>query len=119
MTNLELNCSVFGLSSRDCKQILGAISKFKEIRRAVIYGSRAMDNYKNGSDVDIAIFGEEITFSIVVSLSTILNQELPLAYFFDVIDYKEINSSDLVRHIDSFGKTFYERHSSLDELNTK
>lgn len=45
---------MFGLRENDMDIILKTIDSFNEIERAVIFGSRAMGNYRRGSDVDIA-----------------------------------------------------------------
>ncbi|MFD0953383.1 nucleotidyltransferase domain-containing protein [Virgibacillus natechei] len=53
---------MFGLLERDIQMIVQAIKNTKEIDCAMIYGSRALGNYKKGSDVDIAIKGTEVTY---------------------------------------------------------
>jgi len=55
----------FSLSDQALLLIKQAIKQFPEIKKAVIFGSRAMGNYRNGSDVDLAIFGEEKKLKIV------------------------------------------------------
>ena len=45
---------MFGLLDRDIKYIIKALEQHDEIEKAIIFGSRAMGNYKKGSDVDIA-----------------------------------------------------------------
>jgi predicted nucleotidyltransferase len=50
---------MYGLLERDMQYILQALKKFDEIECAVLFGSRATGNYKNGSDVDIAIRGDQ------------------------------------------------------------
>ncbi|WP_204226487.1 nucleotidyltransferase domain-containing protein [Clostridium botulinum] len=52
---------MFGLLERDIKYINEVLDKFEEIEKAIIFGSRAMGNYKKGSDVDIAIIGKNVT----------------------------------------------------------
>ena len=94
----------FGLSDQALLLIKQAIKQFPEIKKAVIFGSRAMGNYQNGSDVDLAIFGEEINHKIENRLSSILNEELPLPYFFDVVDYTHLSHQKLAAHIKRFGK---------------
>ena len=51
---------MFGLIERDIEYIVKAMKKFNEIEKAIVFGSRAMGNYKKGSDVDIAIIGDGI-----------------------------------------------------------
>ncbi|WP_328169289.1 nucleotidyltransferase domain-containing protein, partial [Caldifermentibacillus hisashii] len=42
---------MYGLLEKDMDYILKALKQFDEIDRAILYGSRAMGNYKKGSDV--------------------------------------------------------------------
>ena len=76
---------MFGLLDRDIKYIIKALEQHDEIEKAVIFGSRAMGNYKKGSDVDIAIIGENVNRSIIYKLEDCLNEVYPLPYFFDII----------------------------------
>lgn len=103
---------MFGLLERDMTCIREAISYFPEIERAVIFGSRAMGNYKKGSDVDIAIVGESITKNTVSKLHDLLNEEYLLPYFFDVVHYESIANVDLIRHIDISSIVVYEGKAS-------
>lgn len=98
---------MFGLLERDLKYILEAIRKYPEIEQAIIFGSRAMGNYKPGSDVDIAIKGKDVNRTTVIRLSDDLNEEYPLPYFFDVVSYDEITNEKLREHIDTVGKEIY------------
>ena len=99
---------MFGLLERDFKFILKAISAYPEIEEVIIFGSRAMGNYKKGSDIDLAIKGEKVDQRIVRRLSDELEEEYPLPYFFDIVNYNEINDKEFKRHIDSVGKTIWE-----------
>jgi len=65
---------MFGLLDRDIEYIKEGISKFETIEKAIIFGSRSMGNYKKGSDVDIAIFGEQITREVIFMLDDYLSQ---------------------------------------------
>ena len=96
-----------GLRERDTNDIVDAVKKFPEITKAVIFGSRATGNYKDGSDVDIAIKGDKITRETVTRLGAFLNEELPLPYFFDIVHYEKINNKELIKHIDEEGKAVY------------
>ena len=44
---------MFGLIERDIEYIVKAMKKFNEIEKAIVFGSRAIGNYKKGSDVFI------------------------------------------------------------------
>lgn len=99
----------FGLRKSDLEYIINTIKKFDEIEKAVIFGSRAMGNYKPGSDVDIAIYGENITFDTISSLNAMLDEQGPLPYFFDIVDYTHLNHVELKKHIDSVGKVIFQK----------
>jgi len=99
----------FGIPEKSMTMIINTIKKFKEINKASIFGSRAMGNHKNGSDIDIVIHGCNVTETILNKLSILLNEELPLPYYFDIVHYESLNSEDLKRHIDIFSKAFYSR----------
>lgn len=93
----------FGLSESDLIYIKKQIATFNEIRKAVIFGSRAMGNFKEGSDIDIAIFGEQVSLKTVSSLQAKLQEEGPLPYLFDIVHYESIEQENLKKHIDEFG----------------
>lgn len=99
----------FGLTKRDEGYISEALLQFPEIEKAIIFGSRAMGNHKPGSDVDLAIFGANITHTTVIRLRSRLNEDLPLPYFFDVAHYEQIHNEKLKAHIDEFGHEVFSR----------
>ena len=94
-----------GLSEKALEHIKKAIIKFPEIDECRIFGSRAMGNYRKGSDVDLAIYGESITPEVTLKLSVLLNEELPLPYYFDVVDATHLKHSGLMEHIEKFGQS--------------
>lgn len=100
---------MFGMLERDMKNIEDAIREFQEIDEVIVFGSRAMGNNKKASDVDIAVKGNEVTRETVIRLSGILNEEKPIPYFFDVVDYNSIGNDELKKHIDMEGKVIYKK----------
>lgn len=100
----NLNDTQLGLKQGDLKIIIGTIKSYKEITTAIVFGSRAMGNYKNGSD--IAIKGDNAS-SVAHSLAGVLNDESPLPYMFDIISYENINNPSLKKHIDEKGKQLF------------
>lgn len=93
----------FGLRDADLEYIISALRQFDEIQKAVIFGSRAKGNYKAGSDVDIAIWGENVTFTTISRLHAMLEDESPMPYMFDIVDYTHLNHEKLKEHIDQVG----------------
>ncbi|ENZ35531.1 hypothetical protein HMPREF1084_00112 [Clostridium butyricum 60E.3] len=98
---------MYGLLERDIRYIKKALEQCEEIEKAIIFGSRAMGNYKNGSDVDIAVLGELISNNTILKLNDYLNEIYPLPYFFDIINYNSITNENLKKNIDIEGKIIY------------
>jgi len=98
----------FGLKESDLEYVINTIKKFPQIEKAKIFGSRAKGNYKIGSDIDIAIYGEKITFDVIAKLHAELEDESPMPYLFDIIDYTHLNHNELREHIERVGKLIYE-----------
>jgi predicted nucleotidyltransferase len=98
---------MFAILPKSYELILKALSEFNEIEKAAIYGSRAMGNYKPGSDIDLVIYGNKITPETILKLKTKLEQELPIPYYFDLTYYETVSNPELKKHIDEFGKFFY------------
>jgi len=99
----------FGLKEEETKYIEKIISKFLEIEKVVIFGSRAMGNQKLASDVDIAVKGENISHQTILKIIDLLNEESPLPYFFDIINYNNIANIELKKHIDEKGVVIYKK----------
>jgi predicted nucleotidyltransferase len=98
-----------GLNEMDLGFIRDSISQFEEIHKAVLFGSRAKGAYKTGSDVDIAVFGQNVDFEVISKLHAILEDESPMPYFFDIIDYNHLGKKELQDHIDRVGEVIFVR----------
>lgn len=95
----------YGLTKSELEQIISVLEKNPEIEIALIFGSRAINNYQVGSDIDLALKGK-INLDIVAKVKAQL-EELPLPYFFDVIDYHSIANCDFKEHIDRHGQVIF------------
>jgi len=89
-----------------------AFRNFSEIREVILFGSRAMGNYRQGSDVDLAVqhTGNKDT---ITRLSSRLNQELPIPYHIDVIDFSTISNKNLLDHITKYGVVIYRQKPTI------
>jgi len=91
---------MYGLSKHEIDTITNVLNSLN-IKKTILFGSRAKGNYKKGSDVDLAIVGDERKASYY------LNEETNLPYFFDVINLSKITNKNLIDHIKRVGKEFY------------
>lgn len=99
----------FGLSEIDIATLTDTLSREPRVKKAFIFGSRAKGNFKHGSDVDIALKGNDLTFEDISRISYLLNEETNIPYKFDVLNYHSINEPALTAHIDRVGIEFYSR----------
>lgn len=106
----------YGLTENDMAQIITAIRQLDEIAAVILFGSRANGNYKTGSDVDLAVKGKGITHRAIAQLADALNEEIPLPYFFDVVQYDSLENQPLVDHIDRVGIVLYDSDSTQPAL---
>lgn len=107
---------MFGLKESDILTIKQVLASYPVIGEAYIFGSRAKGNYKNGSDVDIAIKGENVSFNLIMDISDYLNEETMMPYHFDVLNYYSINNQELCKHIDRVGILLYQ-YNQIEKHN--
>ncbi len=98
---------MYGLTDEELSMIQNAIASFAEIEVAKIFGSRVRGDYNRASDVDIAIVGKNITSDIVTSLHFMLEEELPIPYYFDVLNYDSITNIKFRQEIDATAAELY------------
>ena len=84
------------------------LSSCIHLEKAVIFGSRAMGTNRPGSDIDIALYGENLTIHDKISLITIID-DLDLPYETDLLHVQSVTNQELLAHISRVGKVIYER----------
>lgn len=77
------------------------------IEQVILFGSRAKGNYKNGSDIDLAVFGP-VDFSELGTIDWELD-DLLLPWEIDLLQFDRITNQDLREHIKRIGQLFYSR----------
>ena len=97
-----------GLSANTVERIVSALAHYPEIEKAVLYGSRAKGNYRNGSDIDLTLFGDGLNFSLLTRLDNELD-DLLLPYKFDLSVFADLTHPDLLDHIQRVGVALYEK----------
>ncbi|CCQ98330.1 DNA polymerase beta domain protein region [[Clostridium] ultunense Esp] len=100
----------FGISEKSYQLLLDAFRQHAEVEEVILFGSRAKGNHKKGSDIDLAIKGKHCSPELALQLQTYLNEELPIPYMVDVVDYNSLSHKELKEHIDRVGKKLYPEH---------
>lgn len=78
------------------QSIIEILKKYKEVEKAVIFGSRARGDYRKGSDIDIALFGDKLTNSINTKIFYDID-DLYLIYKIDLINFNTLSQDDKLR----------------------
>ncbi len=104
----------FGLPDKTIDMMHVVFKKYKQIDKVVLYGSRAKGNYRNGSDIDLTLFGNDIDYKLQIDIFDDLD-ELLLPYMIDLSVYYDISNDKLKEHITRVGEVFYERKKELNQ----
>ena len=92
---------MYGLKNDTLKKILNVLTRYKQIHDVILFGSRAIGTYKNGSDIDLCLKGD-VNTKVLLNIMTDLDS-LFLPYEIDLSIYDKIDNDDLKEHIDRVG----------------
>jgi predicted nucleotidyltransferase len=99
----------YGLKEAVVRKIRAVFARHPQVEKAVLYGSRAKGNYKNGSDIDLTLYGNtELTLKVLNKIGDELD-DLLLPYTIDLSIFRDISDPDVIEHIKSVGVMFYEK----------
>ena len=104
-----------GLSETTIQKIHAVLSRYPRVEKAILYGSRAKGNYKNGSDIDLTLHGSELTLNLIYRILDDLD-ELLLPYSIDLSSFKDISDPDVIEHIQRVGVKFYDKSLPILEM---
>ncbi len=102
----------FGLKDDTIKKIQTVFGAQPEIENVVLYGSRAKGNFRPGSDIDLAIEGQNIDLNVLNYIGLQLD-DLDLPYTFDLAVYQHIQNPELLDHIKRVGIVFFSRRDKI------
>lgn len=97
----------FGLSEITIQEIMAILARSPHVEKAILYGSRALGTHKNGSDVDLALFGETLKQHDLLTLIDAF-EESDTPYKIDLCLYSKIENHNLKDHIKRVGIVFYQ-----------
>jgi len=98
----------FGLSDQTCATVRQILAGYPQIEKAVLYGSRAKGNYKNGSDIDLTLMGAALDHRLLMSIASALDDS-DIPYTVDLSLFQHIDNPALREHIERVGQVFYEK----------
>jgi len=94
---------MYGLSEHTIQEIRRVLKSIPSIAGATLYGSRARGDYHTGSDIDIALKGDAISYNDLLKIHSKLD-DLMLPYSFDISIFNRITNPLLRQNILCDGK---------------
>jgi predicted nucleotidyltransferase len=96
----------YGLKPETIDAINGIFGNYAQVKKVILYGSRAKGNYHNGSDIDLTMIGNELDVKTQYRIENDLDY-LMLPYKIDLSLKAHIESQELLDYIARVGLTFY------------
>lgn len=101
---------MYGLKDKHIEKIRAVFARYPAIEKAILYGSRVKGDYRNGSDIDLTLEGDNLDLSMLFKIENELD-DLLLPYKIDLSILHKIENEDLIDHINRVGIVFYEKES--------
>ncbi|TYP50917.1 nucleotidyltransferase domain-containing protein [Thermosediminibacter litoriperuensis] len=95
------------------KELSRIFNKYPAVQKVLLFGSRARRDFKNTSDVDLAVFSEDISereFNLLVNEI----DEIDTVLSFDVVHYEKLKKDSLRESILRDGVLVYERKNDRE-----
>jgi len=99
----------FGLREKDMRYMLQLFKQTPAIKKVILYGSRSTGGFEKGSDIDLAVIGEEITLRDIAHLHYVFENESPTLLWFDVLHFDTLKNEKLKKNIIDQGTVIYEK----------
>ncbi len=102
------NKKLFGLPRGVVDILCSIFRQHRVIKKVILYGSRAMGNYRLGSDIDLCIEADGLDLTQRLAIENQID-DLLLPWKVDLSVKTDIDNPDLLEHINDVGIEFYMR----------
>lgn len=93
----------FGLPPECLARLIGVLRRHPEVEQALVYGSRAMGRHRGGSDIDLTLIGERLSWRDLQAIEQEIDDIL-LPYKVDLSLFSQITNDGLRDHIRRWGQ---------------
>src|SRR3989338_3865656 len=90
------------LTAAELDAIRVIAARHDDIEKVVLIGSRVLGTAQEGSDVDLVLFGRPAPRTLS-AVRDALEEETLLPYFFDLLVFDDIKSTELRQHVHEHG----------------
>jgi predicted nucleotidyltransferase len=101
----------FEMHPLELSNLCDVFSRYDEIEKVILYGSRARGTHKPASDIDLALVGDKITFAMYNALSDDVDA-LELSCFAEMSNYRYMSRNPcLIENVERDGIVIYSKVS--------
>jgi len=97
-----------GLSQTNTEAIVRILLAQKAVEKILLFGSRARNDHKNTSDIDIAIVDAHWTDRDINLAKDALEEKIKTPLKMDLVNYHRLKNKRLKQHILEEGQTLYD-----------
>jgi predicted nucleotidyltransferase len=97
-----------GLSATAVSRLHEVFARHPLVEKAILYGSRAKETHKPGSDIDLTLQGQDLDTRELLMIEDEI-EELLLPYTVDLSLLDQLDHAELREHIARVGREFYRR----------
>jgi predicted nucleotidyltransferase len=101
----------YGISTKNIQRLLSIFPLFPEVEAVILFGSRARGKFREVSDVDLALKGNDIQLHTLLRISAMLD-DLLLPVTVDLLIYEHVSDPALLHQIDKEGLYLYHKIST-------
>jgi predicted nucleotidyltransferase len=98
------------LTESELITIRGILSAIPSLDKAVLFGSRATGHARYNSDVDIMLYGDQLSVSDICHIQTML-YDTDMPYLFDLLMRRAVKNEILLEDIKREGQVIYQNGS--------
>ncbi|MGZ3784993.1 MAG: nucleotidyltransferase domain-containing protein [Bdellovibrio sp.] len=99
----------WGLDDKVIQELINEFKKVPQVDEVILYGSRVKGTFREGSDIDLTLKGNELSLAILSRIETQLDQ-LMLPYKIDISLFSNLQNEDLIDHITRVGVVLYKKN---------
>ncbi len=97
-----------GLSELERANLQQVFARYPQVERVILYGSRARGDFKPGSDLDLTLYGSQLSQSMLSKIEAEID-DLLLPYKIDLSIFADIDNENLKLNIQKQGVVFFSR----------
>lgn len=105
------NNQLAGLPAAIALQIQAELSRYPDVRQAILFGSRALGTHRRNSDIDLCLDAPDMPFPDFLKLAAVLDEQV-LPYSLDLVLKHHIDNPELLDHIQRVGVVVFGQSGS-------